>query len=182
MNAQYLAILCLALVLGVSGWDSFSHRQKTFNKIPLRHKPKRYIPVVPFRNRGQQHDSRGQPSWSFEENSFGRAAVGHFESEKLVNGIPYGKSGYKQSATLYDIEITEQGVTFLNIMTNGGNGDVDIYVKRDDYPTKSNYDVRSAHPGNQEQIIIEAPVPGRYFIVLYGYETYSMIGFEAEYR
>ena len=47
---------------------------------------------------------------------------------------------------------------------------------------KSNYDVRSAHPGNQEQIIIESPVPGRYFIVLYGYETYSMIGFEAEYR
>lgn len=93
MNAQYLAILCLTLVLGVSGWDSFSHRcvcegniletcklyyriSKPFNKIPLRHKPKRYIPVVPFRNRGQQHDSRGQPSWSFEENSFGRAAVG----------------------------------------------------------------------------------------------------------
>ena len=26
---------------------------------------------------------------------------------------------------------------------------------------KSNYDVRSAHPGNQEQIIIQNPVPGR---------------------
>ena len=32
----------------------------------------------------------------------------HFESEKLVNGIPYGKSGYKQSATLYDIEVSDQ--------------------------------------------------------------------------
>ena len=52
-----------------------------------------------------------------------------------MNGIPYGKSGYARSATLYDIEIKEQGVTFLNIMTNGGSGDVDIYVKRDDYPT-----------------------------------------------
>ena len=31
--------------------------------------------------------------------------------------------------------ITESGVSFLNVMTNGGHGDVDIYLKRDDYPT-----------------------------------------------
>jgi len=67
-------------------------------------------------------------------------------------------------------------------MTNGGQGDVDIYVKRDEYPTKRNYDIKSAYPGNQEQIILEAPAPGRYYIVLYGYESYSMIGFEAEFR
>ena len=77
----------------------------------------------------------------------------------MVNGIPYGKSGYARSATLYDIEvtivlckckmsgyllktttkfllqITESQLLFLNIMTNGGSGDVDIYVKRDDFPT-----------------------------------------------
>ena len=33
------------------------------------------------------------------------------------------------------IQITESGVSFLNVMTNGGQGDVDIYIKRDDYPT-----------------------------------------------
>ena len=64
---------------------------------------------------------------------------------------------------------------------------------------KRNYDIKSAYPGNQEQIILEAPVPGRqvqyaggnqvkifnshrYYIVLYGYENYNMVGFEAEYR
>ena len=47
---------------------------------------------------------------------------------------------------------------------------------------KRNYDIKSAYPGNQEQIILEAPVPGRYYIVLYGYESYNMVGFEAEYR
>lgn len=67
-------------------------------------------------------------------------------------------------------------------MANGGAGDVDIYVRKDEYPTKRNYDKRSAHPGNQEQIIIDNPLPGRYFIVLYGFETYDSIGFEAEYR
>ena len=66
---------------------------------------------------------------------------------------------------------------------------------------KSVYDMRSAHPGNQEQVIIENPLKGRYvincnihketptlmfstryYIVLYGYEDYRDIGFEAEYR
>ena len=28
-----------------------------------------------------------------------------FESEALVNGIPYGKSGYRGSARLYTIEV-----------------------------------------------------------------------------
>jgi len=142
------------------------------------------IPQVPFRNRGKEHSVSGS-SWSFDRSdSISRQAGsrGRFDSEQLVNGIPYGKSGYARSATLYDIEITETGVSFLNIMTNGGGGDVDIYVKRDDYPTKSNYDVKSAHPGNQEQIIIENPVQGRYYIVLYGYERYQSVGFEAEYR
>merc|ERR1711996_165504 len=115
-------------------------------------------------------------NWNFDQTMSRQAGNQRFQSEQLVNGIPYGKSGYARSATLYDIEITETGVSFLNIMTNGGGGDVDIYVKRDDYPTKSNYDVKSAHPGNQEQIIIENPVQGRYYIVLYGYERYQSVG------
>ena len=41
----------------------------------------------------------------------------HFESEKLVNGIPYGKSGYKQSATLYDIEVSAQGDEIMKLMS-----------------------------------------------------------------
>ena len=64
---------------------------------------------------------------------------------------------------------------------------------------KSNYDGKATHNGNQEQITILNPVRGRsltvnikkqklkhlclrYYIVLYGYENYSNVGFEAEYR
>ena len=64
---------------------------------------------------------------------------------------------------------------------------------------KSNYDGKATHNGNQEQIIVENPVPGRslkiryvtqhyikstfrYYIVLFGYDNYSDVGFEAEYR
>ena len=63
---------------------------------------------------------------------------------------------------------------------------------------KSNYDGKASHNGNQEQITVLNPTPGRsflklcervnknyafrYYIVLYGYENYSNVGFEAEYR
>ena len=75
-------------------------------------------------------------------------------------------------------QVDGDGEGYLNIMANGGVGDVDVYVRFDEYPTwvqkrqldpirtfetlrKRIYDMRSATPGNQEQIIIERPQQGR---------------------
>ena len=75
-------------------------------------------------------------------------------------------------------QVAGDGEGYLNIMANGGVGDVDVYVRFDEYPTsvqkrqvdpirtfetlrKRIYDMRSATPGNQEQIIIERPQQGR---------------------
>ena len=75
-------------------------------------------------------------------------------------------------------QVDGDGEGYLNIMANGGVGDVDVYVRFDEYPTwvqkrqldpirtfetrrKRMYDMRSATPGNQEQIIIERPQQGR---------------------
>ena len=81
-------------------------------------------------------------------------------------------------------QVAGDGEGYLNIMANGGVGDIDIYVRFDEYPTlvqkyalicmastpnkhisqnlrKRIYDMRSATPGNQEQIIIERPQQGR---------------------
>jgi len=164
MKLNHLLVLTFLILHSTFSWDrnKYFRNPKTLTNNLLTPSRVKNIPQVPFRNRGKEH-SGSSSSWSFERSSISRQAGtrGRFDSEQVVNGIPYGKSGYARSATLYDIEITETGVSFLNIMTNGGGGDVDIYVKRDDYPTKSNYDVKSAHPGNQEQIIIENPVQGR---------------------
>lgn len=111
-----------------------------------------------------------------------RASTGRYYAEPVVNGIPYSVRGYRGSARLYSVQVAEAGEGYLNIMANGGVGDVDIYVRFDEYPTKRIYDMRSATPGNQEQIIIERPQQGRYYIVLYGYEDYRDVGFEAESR
>jgi len=144
--------------------------------------------VVPNLRTSTQHVSRSggwNNNFNFRMNrgvSYRQAGnQNKFESEELVNGIPYGKSGYRGSARLYTIQV-ESGASFLNVMCNGGNGDVDIYVRFNDYPTKSQFDERSAHTGNQEQVIIQKPRVGRYYIVLYGYNSYETVGFEAEFR
>ena len=33
-------------------------------------------------------------------------------------------------------QVVESGVSFLNVMANGGSGDVDLYVRKDEYPTQ----------------------------------------------
>lgn len=47
----------------------------------------------------------------------------------------FGKNFWSRDLDINIFQITESGVSFLNVMTNGGQGDVDIYIKRDDYPT-----------------------------------------------
>ena len=47
----------------------------------------------------------------------------------------FGKKFWSRDLDINIVQITESGVSFLNVMTNGGQGDVDIYIKRDDYPT-----------------------------------------------
>ena len=47
----------------------------------------------------------------------------------------FGKKIWSRDLDIKIFQITESGVSFLNVMTNGGQGDVDIYIKRDDYPT-----------------------------------------------
>ena len=76
-----------------------------------------------------------------------------YYAEPVVNGIPYSVKGYRGSARLYSVQVfiacyyvtlpfnviwfqvAEAGEGYLNIMANGGVGDVDIYVRFDEYPT-----------------------------------------------
>jgi len=144
------------------------------------------VPRVPgVGRRSSQHTKEG--GWRMEAVSgrsgdLGRHNSGTYHAEALVNGIPYSRAGYRGTARLYSVQVPEAGAGYLNIMANGGQGDVDLYVRYAEYPTKRSYDQRSATPGNQEQVIIERPAQGTYYIVLYGYENYSDVGFEAESR
>lgn len=181
---SFIVILLTFIQSSTTTWRKSNNLYR--NKNPLSNylhgqwKTARLIPHVPFSDGRPDHENRSGDGWSFTDRQ--TRQTGRYTSDPILNGIPYGKTGYKRSATLYHIEIIEENVSWLTMMTNGGSGDVDIYYKLDDYPTKSNYDGKASHNGNQEQITVLNPAPGRYYIVLYGYEKYSNVGFEAEYR
>ena len=65
----------------------------------------------------------------------------------------------------------------LTIMTNGGSGNVSLYVKRDAVPTSSSHDAFSTRAGNSETVRFTAPVAGTYYILLSG--TYSGVSITA---
>jgi len=56
----------------------------------------------------------------------------------------------------------------VSILTNGGSGDVALYVRYGEEPTADVYDARSARRGNSETVRFNNPQPGTYFIMLRG--------------
>jgi hypothetical protein len=81
-------------------------------------------------------------------------------------------AGAEGSETSYQIDVPA-GRTKLEVVTSGGTGDVDLYVKKGSTPTTDNYDWRGYSSGNNELISISDPQAGTYHIMLKGYATYS---------
>ena len=72
---------------------------------------------------------------------------------------------------------TAEAGKVLTIMTNGGTGNVSLYVKRGDVPTASSHDAFSTRAGNSETVRFTAPAAGTYYILLSG--TYSGVSITA---
>ncbi|MDC8759077.1 M9 family metallopeptidase [Janthinobacterium fluminis] len=74
------------------------------------------------------------------------------------------------------------GAKNVKLSSDGGNGDVDMYVALDRYPSASNYDAASATPGNRESVGIAAPASGRwYYILLKAKQPFSGVSVSATY-
>ena len=97
----------------------------------------------------------------------GTAATG------LTNNVSIGSlSGSLNSWRDYYFDVTS-GHRSLTLSTGGGSGDLDLYVKQGSLPTRGSYLDISDAAGNAEEIVIPTPTPGRYYVSLYGYESYS---------
>ncbi|HEX7339435.1 MAG TPA: M9 family metallopeptidase [Rhodanobacteraceae bacterium] len=59
-----------------------------------------------------------------------------------------------------------QGTTQLNIQTQGGTGNADLYVSGNSYPQTTSYDAKSTNSGNDESVTINAPTTGTYYYVM----------------
>ncbi len=91
-------------------------------------------------------------------------------------------SGWASATQAYSYIMLPAGAKNLKLFTNGGTGDVDLYVAADRYPTTSSYDAASANVGNSESVSIAAPLSGRwYYIVLKAKQGFSGVTLGATY-
>ncbi len=86
----------------------------------------------------------------------------------LTNGVAVtGLSGALGSDAFYQI-VVPSGQDSLEIVTSGGTGDVDLYVKQGAQPTTTSYDYRSWNNGNNETVDVNKPAAGTWYITLHG--------------
>jgi hypothetical protein len=99
----------------------------------------------------------------------------------LSNGVARTSlSGSTGSMTYYYIDVPS-GQASLTVQTWGGGGDADLYVRYGASPTTTSYTARSWASGNTENITINNPTSGRWYIGLHAYSAYSGLNLLATY-
>lgn len=84
--------------------------------------------------------------------------------------------GAANEAKVFRIEVP-QGTRALRVITQGGTGDVSLYIKRGSPASASNYDQRSVRAGNNETVTAVAPAAGTWYItVLGGATAFARVG------
>ncbi len=100
----------------------------------------------------------------------------------LTNGVPVtGLSGATDSQSYYKIDVPA-GQSTLEIQMAGGTGDADMYIRKDQLPTLTEWDHRPYLIGNDETVTIDTPAAGTYFILLNAYQAYSGTTLVASYE
>jgi len=109
------------------------------------------------------------------------ASVAYAAETPLTNGVPLaGQSGTAGSEKFYRIDVPA-GQDALEILTTGGTGDVDLYVRRGALPTTTSYDYRPYKVGNEETVSVTNPTAGTWYIMLRGYADYAGVTVKATY-
>jgi hypothetical protein len=109
------------------------------------------------------------------------ASVAYAAETPLTNGVPLaGQSGTAGSEKLYKIDVPA-GQDALEILTTGGTGDVDLYVRRGALPTTTSYDYRPYKVGNEETVNVSNPTAGTWYVMLRGYADYANVTVKATY-
>ncbi|MHC9512078.1 S8 family serine peptidase [Kangiella sp. M94] len=85
-------------------------------------------------------------------------------------------SGAQGSKQYFTLEVPA-GRSVVDVVMSGGSGDADLYVKFGSEPTTSSYDCRPYKYGNAESCSLTAQ-EGTYYIMIYGYSSYSGVSLE----
>ena len=95
------------------------------------------------------------------------------DARRLIEGVPVSDlEGREGSEQFFSISVPSN-VKTLDIRMSGGTGDADLYVRRGDLPTASEYDYRPYLTGNDEQVTITKSPVGIWYIMIRGHEDFS---------
>jgi serine protease len=100
------------------------------------------------------------------------------DATELTSGQTVNLSGAQASDTHFFIDVPT-GQSILNIVSSGGTGDADIYVKRGSKPTSSSYDCRPYKNGNDENCNFNTPESGKWYVMVSGYSAFSNLNLTA---
>ena len=85
------------------------------------------------------------------------------------------KSGLRGAAGsekhyLFTLNANKPNVSFI---LSGGSGDADMYIRYGARATDLDYDYRPFSPNNNEQVDLENPSLGQYYVMIRGYISYN---------
>ncbi|MFZ6820244.1 collagenase [Undibacterium sp. Ji22W] len=87
------------------------------------------------------------------------------------------------SSQAYAYIMLPAGAKNLKLYTNGGTGDVDLYVKKGSYPSTTSYDAASLRAGNNESVLFAMPTSGTwYYITLKAKQAFTGVNINASYE
>ena len=102
-------------------------------------------------------------------------------AETITNGQTIDfLSASEDSELEYELSVPNRA-THLEIVVQGGSGDVDLYVRADSRPTLTEYDCRPYYYGNTESCIFEVPQFSTYHITLRAYEDFAGVSLSVFY-
>jgi len=79
----------------------------------------------------------------------------------------------KQTLSRHFIVNVPETATRLTVRSFGGSGDADLYVRKGAHALPGEHDAKSERPGNNGIVVIEAPVPGDYYVAVHGAQAFS---------
>ncbi|KPK79330.1 MAG: hypothetical protein AMJ81_13395 [Phycisphaerae bacterium SM23_33] len=88
-------------------------------------------------------------------------------------------SGAGEVPHFYRITLTQE-LGALTFTTQGGRGNCELLVRRDDLPTPAEYDARGAVPGTSQAVVIRQPAAGVYYVRLVGQPEFRDVSLMAD--
>jgi secreted trypsin-like serine protease len=110
--------------------------------------------------------------------AFAANASGSYVTTVLLRS---GLSGAAGSMSTFPVDVPA-GAVNLMVATEGGSGDVDLYLRATAPPTLTTYDCSSYTPTGTEVCTLPRPQAATYQVGLYGFEAYSGLTLRVTYE